>query len=269
MDRTEAAPSADPATAPLHVVFDTDLAFDDIMALLYLLQRDDVAIDAVTIAGTGEAHCDPGVPNALGCSLSGAPPTRPSRADARRRSKAPTPSRRSGGRPWTISPCSTCRRSTARTPRRHRLLLDTLDGDATLITLGPLTNIAEALRADPGLASRVPAFVAMAGAIDAGGNTPNGVAEYNVWVDPLAAKEVVEGMDVTLVPLDATDDVPFTPFFADVLGATARPRKPRPPTGSSRRTRTSSSPPATPSGTRSPPRSCSAPSSPRGRTHPC
>jgi hypothetical protein len=59
----------------------------------------------------------------------------------------------------------------------------------------------------------------MAGAIDTGGNTPNGVAEYNVWVDPLAAKEVFEGMDATLVPLDATDDVPFTPFFADALAA--------------------------------------------------
>ena len=59
----------------------------------------------------------------------------------------------------------------------------------------------------------------MAGAIDAGGNTPSGVAEYNVWVDPLAAKEVIEGMDVTLVPLDATDDVPFTPFFAEALAA--------------------------------------------------
>ena len=98
-------------------------------------------------------------------------------------------------------------------------MLDSLDGDATLITLGPLTNVAEALRDDPGFASRVPAFVAMAGAIDTGGNTPNGVAEYNVWVDPLAAKEVIEGMDATLVPLDATDDVPFTAFFADALGA--------------------------------------------------
>jgi hypothetical protein len=57
----------------------------------------------------------------------------------------------------------------------------------------------------------------MAGAIDVAGNTPNGVAEYNVWVDPLAAKEVIEGMEVTLVPLDATDDVPFTTFFADTL----------------------------------------------------
>jgi len=40
-----------------------------------------------------------------------------------------------------------------------------------------------------------------------------------VWVDPLAAKKVIEGMDVTLVPLDATDDVPFTPFFAETLAA--------------------------------------------------
>jgi hypothetical protein len=99
------------------------------------------------------------------------------------------------------------------------LLLDTLDGDATLITLGPLTNVAEALRTDPALGSRVPEFVAMAGAIDVAGNTPNGVAEYNVWVDPLAAKEVIEGMQVTLVPLDATDDVPFTSFFAETLAA--------------------------------------------------
>ena len=59
-----------------HVVVDTDLAFDDIMALLYLLQRDDVAIDAVTITGTGEAHCDPGVRNALALlALGGAPDT--------------------------------------------------------------------------------------------------------------------------------------------------------------------------------------------------
>ena len=46
-------------------------------------------------------------------------------------------------------------------PRDNRILLDTLDGDATLITLGPLTNVAEALRADPELASRVPEFVAI------------------------------------------------------------------------------------------------------------
>ena len=145
-----------------------------------------------------------------------------------------------------------------------QLLLDTLDGDATLITLGPFTNVAEALRTDPGLASRVPAVVSMAGAIDVAGNTPNGVAEYNVWVDPLAAKEVIEGMPVTLVPLDATDDVPFTTFFVDALAEHAVSPEARAahtiilanePIFTGRGTR---------SGTRSRPRWCSGRSSPRG-----
>ena len=204
-----------------HVVVDTDLALDDIMALLYLLQRDDVVIDAVTIVGTGEAHCDPGVRNAIRL------------LDARRRDGRPvacgreTPLQGTNAFPeeWRtavddLSMLDLPEVGRGADPRgATRLLLDTLDGDATLITLGPLTNVAQALRADPGFASRVPEFVAMAGAIDAGGNTPSGVAEYNVWVDPLAAKEVIEGMDVTLVPLDATDDVPFTPFFAEALAA--------------------------------------------------
>jgi hypothetical protein len=59
----------------------------------------------------------------------------------------------------------------------------------------------------------------MAGAIDVAGNAPGGVAEYNVWVDALAAREVIAGMDVTLVPLDATNDVPFNPYFVRTLEA--------------------------------------------------
>jgi pyrimidine-specific ribonucleoside hydrolase len=204
-----------------HVVFDTDLAFDDIMALLYLLQRDDVAIDAVTIAGTGEAHCDPGVRNALGLLALGGAPDTPVACGRE------TPLQGTNAFPdaWRtavddLSLLNLPEVNRGGDPRgAAQLLLDTLDGDATLITLGPLTNVAEALRADPQLASRVSEFVAMAGAIDVAGNTPNGVAEYNVWVDPLAAKEVIEGMDPTLVPLDATNDVPFTSFFADTLAA--------------------------------------------------
>ena len=214
-------PPAAAGTEARHVVLDTDLAFDDIMALLYLLQRDDVVIDAVTIAGTGEAHCDPGVRNALGLlALSG-------EADTPVACGRETPLQGTNAFPdeWRSAVDDLSMLDLPPVDRRAdprgapQLLLDTLDGDATLITLGPLTNVAEALRADPRFASRVPAFVAMAGAIDTGGNTPNGVAEYNVWVDPLAAKEVIEGMDATLVPLDATDDLPFTPFFADALAA--------------------------------------------------
>ena len=217
-DRPEAAPSAD-TSAVRHVVFDTDLAFDDIMALLYLLQRDDVAIDAVTITGTGEAHCDPGVQNALRLLALGGNHDTPVACGRE------TPLQGNNAFPdeWRaavddLSMLDLPQVDRVADPRgATELLIDTLDGDATLITLGPFTNIAEALRTDPGLASRVPAVVSMAGAIDVAGNTPNGVAEYNVWVDPLAAKEVIEGMPVTLVPLDATDDVPFTTFFVDAL----------------------------------------------------
>ena len=202
-----------------HVVFDTDLAFDDIMALLYLLQRDDVAIDAVTVTGTGEAHCDPGVRNAKALLALGGSPHTPVACGRE------TPLQGSNAFPdeWRaavddLSMIDLPDVDGVADPRgAEKLLLDTLDGDATLITLGPLTNVAMALRADPELGDRVPEFIAMAGAIDTGGNTPNGVAEYNVWVDPLAAREVIEGMDVTLVPLDATEDVPFTSFFVDTL----------------------------------------------------
>jgi pyrimidine-specific ribonucleoside hydrolase len=225
----EPSPEGSEATQPpaganadvRHVVVDTDLAFDDIMALLYLLQRDDVVIDAVTIAGTGEAHCDPGVRNANRLLALGGETHTPVACGP----ETPLQGANAFPEEWRtavddLSMLDLPEVDRGADPRGAvRLLLDTLDGDGTLITLGPLTNVAQALRADPGFASRVPEFVAMAGAIDTGGNAPSGVAEYNVWVDPLAAKEVIEGMDVTLVPLDATDDVPFTPFFADTLGA--------------------------------------------------
>jgi inosine-uridine nucleoside N-ribohydrolase len=214
------AHSPSPSSADLrHVAVDTDLAFDDIMALLYLLQRDDVAIDAVTITGTGEAHCDPGVRNAIALLALGGELDTPVACGRE------TPLLGSNAFPdeWRAAVDDLSMVTLPPVDRRAdprgavRLLLDTLDGHTTLITLGPLTNVAEALRDDPELGSRVPEFVAMAGAIDVPGNTPNGVAEFNVWVDPLAAKEVIEGMSVTLVPLDATDDVPFTQFFADTL----------------------------------------------------
>jgi inosine-uridine nucleoside N-ribohydrolase len=59
----------------------------------------------------------------------------------------------------------------------------------TLVTLGPLTNIALALEQDPGIAARIGRCVVMGGAPSCGGNvTP--AAEYNIWVDPEAARAV-------------------------------------------------------------------------------
>ena len=59
----------------------------------------------------------------------------------------------------------------------------------TLVTLGPLTNIALALEREPELAARIGRCVVMGGAPCCEGNvTP--AAEYNIWVDPEAARAV-------------------------------------------------------------------------------
>ncbi len=61
------------------------------------------------------------------------------------------------------------------------------DGELTLIALGPLTNIAAAVRLDPGFPGRIKQFVFMGGTIAAQGNTPIVTAEYNIYTDPEAA----------------------------------------------------------------------------------
>ncbi|MFF1571288.1 nucleoside hydrolase [Leifsonia sp. NPDC058292] len=73
-----------------------------------------------------------------------------------------------------------------------------------VITVGPTTNIALALRLDPTLPARVVSVTAMGGAAFASGNvTP--VAEANIWNDPEAAAELfAAAWPVVLVPLDVT-----------------------------------------------------------------
>ena len=74
----------------------------------------------------------------------------------------------------------------------------------TLVALGPLTNLALALKADAGAVSLVGRVVAMGGAVDVPGNvTPT--AEFNMSVDPEAAHRVLAArLPLDLVPLDAT-----------------------------------------------------------------
>lgn len=76
---------------------------------------------------------------------------------------------------------------------------------ATLITLGPLTNLANALAIDSALVrSRVATHVMMGGNLEAAGNTgPH--SEFNVWCDPEAAARVFEaGLGTRIVGLDVT-----------------------------------------------------------------
>ena len=74
----------------------------------------------------------------------------------------------------------------------------------TLVALGPLTNLALALKADATAMGFVGRIVAMGGAVDVPGNiTP--AAEFNMYVDPEAAHRVLAAkLPLDLVPLDAT-----------------------------------------------------------------
>ncbi|GAA1950013.1 nucleoside hydrolase [Microbacterium aquimaris] len=77
-------------------------------------------------------------------------------------------------------------------------------GDLHIVAIGPLTNLALALREDPTLPSRIRAVTIMGGAARAPGNI-TAVAEANIGNDPEAAAAVVEaGWDLTIVPLDVT-----------------------------------------------------------------
>jgi purine nucleosidase len=77
------------------------------------------------------------------------------------------------------------------------------EGGVTICALGPLTNVAMALRLAPELAGRIGRFVIMGGALGLGNVTP--AAEFNFYVDPHAAAVVLSaGIPITLFGLNAT-----------------------------------------------------------------
>jgi purine nucleosidase len=77
-------------------------------------------------------------------------------------------------------------------------------GTVTLCVLGPMTNIGLALVREPRIASRIARIVAMGGGFFEGGNTTP-AAEFNIYVDPQAARLVFDaGIPLTLIPLDCT-----------------------------------------------------------------
>jgi inosine-uridine nucleoside N-ribohydrolase len=214
------------------VVVDTDFSSDDILALLYLLERRDVDVRAVAVSGTGLVHCPVGARHArallalehrarvpVGCGradplagFNSFPVEWRDRADAFFGLRLPD-----AGAPRARA-VDVLHRAIAGAPR-----------PVTLLSLAPLTDTAELLRAHPGDRARIARVVAMGGALRVPGNIGPGHerAEYNLWIDPPADREVLaSGVPVTLVPLDATNDVPATVFTANALrgGRTAAAR---------------------------------------------
>lgn len=77
-------------------------------------------------------------------------------------------------------------------------------GSVALAVMGPMTNLALAMRAEPALAGRLGPVTAMGGARSEGGNI-TASAEFNIWADPDAAAEVFNsGCRMIVLGLDAT-----------------------------------------------------------------
>jgi inosine-uridine nucleoside N-ribohydrolase len=215
------APTVSPH--PLPVIIDTDMAVDDWMAILYLLNRTDIEIKAITVTGTGEAHCGPGVDNALKLiKLAGK-----SQIPVACGRQTPLAGTHSFPQSWRsfvdglagqVLPDG---QNPVKNVDANSLLANVLANSAeavTIVTLGPLTNIADLLHASPQIALPIKIVYIMGGAIDVPGNlgtgTENVSAEWNIYIDPVAANDVIgSGIPITLVPLDVTNQAPLSMDF--------------------------------------------------------
>ena len=104
------------------------------------------------------------------------------------------------------------------------LISDTLKSSSepvTLVPVGPLTNIAAFLREHPELKDRVAHISLMGGSMGLGNTTP--AAEFNIYVDPEAAREVfASGLPITMSGLDVTHQAGAGPEVREQLRATGR-----------------------------------------------
>lgn len=236
--RQSAAEDSKPATAepkrPL--IIDTDIDVDDVMAMIYLLQRPDLDIQAVTVVGCGMARCpeacdtalnivafgrQPGIPVAMG----GMTPSQGNTAfpDKLRDASAfihklPFPDNPNSPQPVDASAFLVQKLKAAPTK-------------LTILCLGPLTNVARAFAEDPNCCKKIERIVLMGGAVRSAGNihpvmpTDNLFAEWNIFIDPKAAAVVFAAdVPITMVPLDACNHVPLT---KDTLTAMSARKKSR------------------------------------------
>ena len=215
------------------MVVDTDLAGDDLFALLVLLRDPAVDVRGVTIAATGEVHCVPGIRNtrrvlaALGRTDV---PVACGRENPGPNGRWFPPEWRAGadafyGVELPAVDGETARDETA--PELLARLAAASDAPLTLVTLGPLSNVADAASLDPAVrrrtspaSTRWPARSTRPGNIAYGDTSPADGVEWNVGADPDAMAAVL-ALDVpmTLVGLDATNDVPVPADIVDQLSA--------------------------------------------------
>jgi pyrimidine-specific ribonucleoside hydrolase len=222
---SSASPNSGAQGDPLPLLIDTDGAPDDLVAIAFLVASPGVDIEAITVSGTGEAHCGPGVDVVLRLLERLDAPA----IDVACGRETPMGGDRAFPDAWRESVDAGSGLDLPATSRQPfdgdavellRATADRVEG-LRVLTLGPMTNVADALGRDPDLATRLESVYAMGGALFVPGNvafggpSDNQVAEWNIYVDPTAAQTVIDsGVPVRFIGLDGTSQVPVTPEYA-------------------------------------------------------
>ena len=212
--------------SPRRILIDTDPGIDDALAILLALASPEVRVEGLSIV-FGNCAVERGLRNALAVlDLIKAAPIAVAQGMERPLVQplllAPETHGDTGlGYAHLPEP-------QRKAHRQHAVdfIIDTLrgaPGEITLVALGPLTNLAMAVRREPRIVDWVREVIIMGGAIRHQGNTTP-LAEFNVYCDPHAAHIVYHsGMPITLVPLDVTYQVVLRPEHVQNLLALPSP----------------------------------------------
>lgn len=236
-------PKAQESLPPINLIIDTDLGWDDWLALAYLFSKSKfsgrvINILGISVAGTGEVHLKVGVKNLLGLlelyrakmtpvlpgsnvTVSGYPHPFPSfiRSSADHMNNQTLPKTDRTAIHTDLPPQQAL-------AEYYSDWIKSVNGTVSYLAIGGFTNLALALR-EPRfrelLKSRDFEVLSMSGALKVSGNIPpiekknkDKWAEWNIYIDPIAAQEVVQSsVDLTMVPLDFTN---YMVISKDTLG---------------------------------------------------
>ena len=212
-------------SSPHRIIIDTDPGVDDAFAILLALRSPELQVEAITPV-SGNVPLALTLPNALRLVEIAGRTDIPVAAGAsvpltRRLITASYVHGEDGLGGVNFPPPKTNPAAESATEIIRRIVRSH-PGEVTIVAVGPLTNIATALRSDPELAHMIPNFVLMGGSISGGNITP--AAEFNFYVDPEAAHVVFHsGVPITMVGLDVTRKVQLTEKHAAALEAASNP----------------------------------------------
>src|SRR5437868_2653524 len=212
-----------PARGSFRVIIDTDPGVDDALALLLAMRSPELKIEAITPVA-GNVPLDLTLPNALRmveiAGRTDIPVAAGARAPLVRRLVTATYAHGENGLGGAVFPEPTTKPIADPAAEFIRKVVRKYPHEVTLITLGPLSNVATALNSDPELAGMVRGLTMMGGSLSGGNITP--AAEFNIYVDPEAARIVFQsGIPVTMVGLDVTRKTSLTDEHVRVLEASS------------------------------------------------